>query len=88
MSTTATGHGVMTTLKQTVANLDSQRDQLMAAIERDYPRVTAPVSHNLKHDELHDFFTELARAREHLVTAHNLLRDVVSPIDLARESRS
>lgn len=35
-NTRNTGLGIMTTLRQIVDNLDAQRDQLVAAIERDY----------------------------------------------------
>jgi hypothetical protein len=109
MSYTSTGGAIMTVLKQTVYNLDAQRDQLVAAIERDYPRgddigtgsniVEAYAdSHpepsdirNQKREQIHRdllfFFSELAQAREHLVQAHNELRDVVAPIDMLRDSR-
>ena len=82
MSTRSTGMGVMTTLRQIVYNLDSQRDQLTAAIERDYP--TGTPEHDRTHRDLANVFLEIAHARESLVDAHNQLRDVVAPIDLAR----
>ena len=85
LATRNTGLGVMNTLRQTVGNLDAQRDQLMAAIERDHPSGTP--EHEQIHRDLVDFFGELAQAREHLVQAHNDLRDIVSPIDMLRESR-
>jgi len=85
MSTRNTGLGVMNAMRQIVGNLDSQRDQLTAAIERDYPSGTP--EHEQTHRDLVNVFAEIAHAREALVDAHNLLRDVVSPIDLARESR-
>jgi hypothetical protein len=97
LATRNTGLGVMNALRQAVMNLDSQRDQLVAAIERDYPSTVpgiypgAEPRTNQEHQRLHldlvDFFSELAQAREHLVQAHNDLRDVVSPIDLLRDSR-
>lgn len=84
ISTTATGRGVMTTLRQIAENLDSQRDQMVAAIERDYPVEFVPLAHDHKHRDLVDFFSRLANAREALVDAHNLLREVVDPIDMRR----
>jgi hypothetical protein len=96
MPYTYTGNAILNTLRQMVGNLDSQRDQLVDAIERDYPRPSAPDNpepdtHRERREQIHrdlvPFFTEIAHAREALVDAHNLLRDVVAPIDLARESR-
>lgn len=90
-STTYTGLGIMNTLRQIVNNLDSQRDQLVDAIERDYPTPTSPDNpepdtHRIRREQIHSdlrlFFSEVAIAREALVIAHNDLRDVVSPIDM------
>lgn len=108
MSYLTTGQAVMTVLKQTVYNLDVQRDQLVESIERDYDtaeiRAQQPstetearlIAEHLAsveaakeqiHRDLYNVFAEIARAREHLVDAHNLLRDVVAPIDLRRPVR-
>lgn len=84
-STHNTGLGTLTALRQICWNLDAQRDQLLEAIERDHPSGTP--GHEQAHRELIDVFTEIAHAREHLVDAHNLLRDIVSPIDMMREVR-
>lgn len=94
ISTIATGRGVMTTLRQIVDNLDAQRAQLHAAIVRDYPaRVPGiypgtigrsnPERERIRRD-LEPIFADIAAARGALVDAHNALRDVVAPIDLAR----
>lgn len=96
-STRNTGLGVMTTLRQIVQNLDAQRDQLTAAIERDYPSTVPGIypganprtnpDHERTHRDLAPVFADIASAREHLVLAHNSLRDVVAPIDMMREAR-
>jgi hypothetical protein len=68
----------MRVLRQTIDNLDAQRDQLMAAIERDH--LAGTLENNQIHHDLLFTFTEIGKAREHLVDAHNLLRDVVEPL--------
>jgi hypothetical protein len=93
MSLNSTGQAVMTVLRQTVDNLDAQRDQLHAAIVRDYPAPNSPdnpepdthreLRHRIQRD-LEPIFADIAAARGALVDAHNALRDVVAPIDLAR----
>ncbi len=83
----------MNVLRQTVDNLDAQRDQLVAAIERDYPATSEfcsacqsylgfghPTSghrFDCPRDQAHRNLVPFAQACEHLVDAHNLLRDVV-----------
>ncbi len=97
MSYISTGQAVMKVIQQSVYNLDAQVDQLVGAIERDQPRRNAGIypgttgRDNPEHERIHaalvPFFAEVAKAREHLVTAHNQLRDVVAPIDMTRESQ-
>src|SRR4029077_14799117 len=84
MSTRSTGQAVMRVLRQTVDNLDAQRDQLRDAIERDHPSRIPGIypgtdrtnpDHERAHRDLRDVFADIAAARGALVDAHNGLRD-------------